>query len=238
MAGIIGRVRRPGVDFWLLLAAVLLGLCVVWQGIAWAGLDELAPDVSGGTHAGLDAERDAGDKVEQYMVIGRKGHFGQQKQRELHLFGILGQEALIGRAANDAKFHGVGAGLSDGWKLTEIGLDSVVIEKEGNKKTLTLWPKMGSGGGGRGNHGPRPGPPTARRAPTAEPAEREKPTEAPPQVEVQTQSRRNRPQRGARWEQFRQRIEDRLQNMPPEERARMRERMEEARRRWQEQRSE
>lgn len=237
MAGIIGRLRGLGADFWLLLAAVLLGICVAWQGIAWAGLDELAPDASGGTHAGLDAERDAADKVEQYMVIGQKGHFGQQKQAEPHLFGILGQEALIGMAANNAKFHGVGAGLSDGWKLTEIGLDSVVIEKEGNKKTLSLWPKMGSGGGG-GHHGPRPGPPPARKPQTTEQQPPESITEESAQVEVEVRQSRPRPQRGARWEQFRQRIEERLQDMPPEERARMRQRMEEARRRWQEQRSE
>ena len=68
------------------------------------------------------------------------------------LFGILGQFAYLGPSLDQAEPYATGAELPGGFKLVEIGAGSVVIEREGERETLNVFPALDEpvSGGGRG----------------------------------------------------------------------------------------
>lgn len=88
-------------------------------------------------------KRSAGDGAEEYAAMLEKGTFGRAPdQQPLKVFGILGNSALLGPTAESVKPYAVGAELPQGEKLVEIGPNSVVLEKEGEKRTLNVFPEF------------------------------------------------------------------------------------------------
>ena len=86
-------------------------------------------------------KRAASDGVEPYKAMLDKGTFGRVPGKQpLKVFGILGDSALIGPDSNKVKLYSIGADLPTGEKLVEIGPNSIVIEKEEKKSTLTVFP--------------------------------------------------------------------------------------------------
>lgn len=73
----------------------------------------------------------------------------------------MGNSALLGVSPKDAKRYEVGADLPQGGKLLEIGTDNVVLEVQGKKQTITVFPELkmkgpgeeGGPGGMRGRVG-------------------------------------------------------------------------------------
>ena len=87
-------------------------------------------------------------ELKEYQVILEKAHLGKKKPsggpKRPQLIGILGEQALIGNSPNDAKWYAVDAKLPGGYKLLEIHLNSVVLEKDGKKQTVAMFPELGA----------------------------------------------------------------------------------------------
>lgn len=87
--------------------------------------------------------RAAADGAEEYKAMLEKGTFGRAPgEQPLKVFGILGDSALLGATAESVKPYGIGAELPKGEKLVEIGPNSVVLEKDGERRTLTVFPEF------------------------------------------------------------------------------------------------
>jgi len=78
-------------------------------------------------------------EAKEYDVIAKKGTLGKaddKKKPPAKLWGIMGNEALLGASAKDAKAYAVGGKLPDGEKVVRIGINEVVVEKDGREQTL------------------------------------------------------------------------------------------------------
>lgn len=88
-------------------------------------------------------KRARNDGVQEYRAMLEKGTFGRAPgEQPLGVFGILGDSALLGLASDSVEPYGIGAELPGGEKLVEIGPNSVVLEKEGERRTLTVFPEL------------------------------------------------------------------------------------------------
>jgi hypothetical protein len=165
----IQRLRRLGLNFWLaaVAGAILILLIVQLVRYAWAGT--LGEDiVKASQWERASPVRSNVKGPDEYKPLLEKGHFGKRKEgppKPPALFGILGKVALLGNSPDDAKPYEVGAGLPDGSKLVEILLASVVIEKDGKKQTIVLFPELGT------KAEPPAGPPQPQPSPDQKPAE-------------------------------------------------------------------
>lgn len=88
-------------------------------------------------------KRTGKEGVQEYKAMLEKGTFGRAPGAQpLKVFGILGDSALLGPASEGVKPYAIGAELPGGEKLVEIGPNSVVLEKEGERRTLTVFPEL------------------------------------------------------------------------------------------------
>lgn len=178
MSGIWRTLRRIGPGGWLLAFGAVMAALLALQGIGYARLDDRTVALEELREPGAVGRAEA-PNVDDYIPIGHEGHFGKEPKPKPKLFGVLGDQALIGMSENDAKFQGVGAGLPGGYKLVEVQPSAVVIESEGEKETLQLWPDMGTPGRARPRRSRRPRP-TGRRP---QPPEAEEPETVQEQTE-------------------------------------------------------
>lgn len=165
MAGVLDRLRTMGMDFWLALLAGLISVLSLVQAGSCMSARRVGRKVIRASFASTPGVSRAEVKqLKEYEEISKSGHFGKQKPPpKLRLFGVLGDTALIGQSDRDAKPYSTGASLPGGKKLVEIHLDSVVVEKEGKKETLEVFPEFpppGGKGSGRPSTG---GPPRHSR---------------------------------------------------------------------------
>ena len=178
MVGIIGKLRKFNLNLWLAAVAGAILILVIVQVVRYAGAGKLGEEL---VRASLSQEDSPGrsdvKELEKYQAVVEKGLFGKKEPPPgiPKLFGILGEFALLGNSANDAKRYEVGAQLPGNAKLVEIHLNSVVLEKDGKKQTITLFPELGA------KTEPPPGPPGPGRAP--EDRRPERPPEAGAAVE-------------------------------------------------------
>ncbi len=87
--------------------------------------------------------RSADDGAETYAAMLQKGTFGKAPgEQPLKVFGILGDSALLGPTAENVKPYEIGAELPQGQKLVELGPNSVVLEKDGERRTLNVFPEF------------------------------------------------------------------------------------------------
>ncbi|MCD6287526.1 MAG: hypothetical protein J7M12_00280 [Candidatus Hydrogenedentes bacterium] len=56
-----------------------------------------------------------------------------------NLFAIMGDKALLGRSADDAKLFAVGDEVSGGEKIVDIGVSEVTLEKDGVTRTIKVF---------------------------------------------------------------------------------------------------
>lgn len=83
------------------------------------------------------------DPLEKYNAILEKGVLGvPPKEQPPQLFGILGDVALIGGAPEQVQEYKEGADLPSGEKVVRVGVDSVELEKDGEKQTLEIFPEL------------------------------------------------------------------------------------------------
>lgn len=173
------RLRQFGVDSWLAVFAGTMAVLFVMQIVSLLSADELGQRVIEASVEPKPAvSREEVADLKEYEVLTEKGHFGKkQKPPQLRLFGVLGDNALLGQSDRNAKPYSEGASLPGGGKLAAVKFDSVVIEKDGKKKTMEVFTHMPSSHGGRPSasrhHGPPPGRgPSGPKPPQNEPSHR------------------------------------------------------------------
>jgi len=221
MNRIAHRLRHVSPAGWLRgLGAVLL-LALVWEGALYARARNVAALKGLGSFtAGPAVKRDGAPELSHYAPIMDKGHFGKKKPPPLpKLFGIVGEQALLGNDAGSAKFYEVGADLPGGRKLAEIRGNVVVIETDGRKEELKLFPALYD------RVEPMPPPRPKPAAPVPEKPEPKAEQPAPAQTQPQA------PQAAGGWggaAYGRQAMWQRWQQMTPEQREQMRRRAQEA----------
>ena len=84
------------------------------------------------------------ETLEKYEAILERGVLGTSTNEEhtpssVRLFGILGQQALIGPAPDSVESYEVGAQLPSGERIIEIEIDEIILEKGGEQRTLEVF---------------------------------------------------------------------------------------------------
>jgi len=139
------RVRKVRLDYCLGAAGGILLVLLAVQLVRYGGARTLGEELIKATLAPeATPQRAEAPDLEQYKAIAEKGLFGKAKQKKgpgvPRLFGVLGEFALLGNSPGDSKPYALGAEVAGGHKLVEIHLDSVVLEKDGKKLTLKVFP--------------------------------------------------------------------------------------------------
>ena len=191
MRRLIEKLRRFSPGVWLTISAGIFLVFLAVQVVRYAMAGEMAGELSKVSLALSAApEREEAKELEAYKTIAEKGHFGKKKPPpKPQLFGILGEFAFMGNSPQDAKPYAIGAQFPSGEKLVEIHLNSVVLEKDGKRQTLKVFPDIGdkvtpSAPGPRGPGGP-PQPVTPILA--------EKPPAVKPEARVEIRTVREMP---------------------------------------------
>jgi len=111
-------------------------------------------------------KRNATKPQEDYNPIAEKGIFGPVKKPPTHsLWGILGDEALFGTSADAAKPFKVGGKLPSGEEIVRMGINDVVLAKDGKERTVYVHDALKPAGASK----PSPaGPPSPAPAKTDE----------------------------------------------------------------------
>lgn len=138
------RVRKLDPDRALrVLAALLLALLVI-QGLRYALAGYAMRSIASLAKAGAEIPARTGQKpFSEYEVILEKnliGKKGAPSAPQENVYGILGSKVLLGASPQDAKPYAVGAALPSGGVLVEITASGAVVEKDGEKRTLTTFP--------------------------------------------------------------------------------------------------
>ena len=138
----------------LAAVAIVLGVLLAAQGVRWlcVGRRERAVLKSLAFKNDKAPERVKTRPVEEFdRTIMETGMLGPVQPMQLQ--GIMGSEALFGASPEDAQPMTVGAALPDGRKIVEIRSNEVVLEKDGQRKTETVFQQL--------QQQPMPGPEAA-----------------------------------------------------------------------------
>jgi hypothetical protein len=148
---LLAKARAVGLDRALALLFVALCLLLMIQGLRFVGAALSSRGMASRVNTGAVApERTDRKPATDYDAILEKGLLGKREKGggpsgpapAVTVFGILGNKALLGASANDAKPFAIGAEVPGGEKLVEIGTAEVVLEKDGNKRTLKVFPSL------------------------------------------------------------------------------------------------
>ncbi len=171
----IEKLRKVSLDSWLMMSVGVFLMLLIVQALRYGTAGELGGNIAQAPPALAEPlTREEAKSLEEYQVIAEKGHFGKlEKKKEPpkpKLFGVLGEFAFIGNSAQDAKPYAIGAEVPGGAKLLEIHPNSVVLEKDGKRQTLAVFPEL-TGGKAEGQPGPpEPAAPDKGRKPEEKPA--------------------------------------------------------------------
>ncbi len=157
---VAARVQAWGVERCLkALLCAIVALCVLQSArIVFAGVSARGVIKSLERLSEAPPARAPGNPLEDYDEILAKGVFGKAKKKgpptQAKLFGILGDQALLGAGPAKAKFYEVGKEVPGGGKLLEIKAGAVVLEHEGKKRTLNVFPELKEATGKKKQQGP------------------------------------------------------------------------------------
>lgn len=160
---IIAKLKAWGPD--KCIAGVLAGLLllVIVQGVRYGVTIAYAKDLTDELRSSAlpPPARDGVNDFEHFKPILDKGILGAGDPPKgapppAMLYGIMGQTALIGNSPNDAKPYEAGVNIASGDKLIEVGTDFVIIEKDGEKRTVTIFDALGTVKKKEGPVPPRP----------------------------------------------------------------------------------
>jgi hypothetical protein len=155
----------------LAVVVIVLGALIAAQGARWlcVGRHERAVLKSLALKNGAAPERTKAKPLEEFdRPIMEHGMLGAGPQ-PLRLQGIMGSEALFGVSTEDAQPMTVGAALPDGRKIVEIRSNEVVLEKDGQRQTETVFqqlqqqPMSGQGAASPSNVSGGPSPRSVRK---------------------------------------------------------------------------
>jgi len=187
----IARLKEFGLPRCLAALTALFAMLLLIQGLRYGCARGLGKDVLAAMEAGknIEAKRERPKELKDYDEILKKGILGKIPGKSSpKLFGIFFDAALFGSSAKAAKPFKVGGTIPGGEKIIEIGVNKVVLEKDGKKRTLQVFGKGGAGPQGGGRPGPSPRPrgapvkggrpvpaagPSPSRGPAGEPVMRE-----------------------------------------------------------------
>ena len=136
--------RFLGSARFLAAVAVVLGALLAAQGVRrlCVGRHERAVLKSLALKNGAAPERVKTKPVEEFdRTIMEAGMFGAGPQ-PMQLQGIMGSEALFGISPDNAQPMKVGDALPDGRKIVEIRSNEVVLEKDGQRQTETVFQQL------------------------------------------------------------------------------------------------
>lgn len=110
-------------------------------------------------------QRNSEKKFEDFDGIFTNGAFGKGKSPAppTKLFGVLGNQALMGSSEGDVKAYDVGAEIPGGAKIIRIEPNQVTLEKDGEESTLSVFPDFGK-------------PPKKKNTPKTKPTKSDAPT--------------------------------------------------------------
>ena len=146
---IVAMMRVWGADRCLTTSAIALAILLLVQGarlaltgtMAW-GLAQSLED-----SAAAPPRRDVAKTLSEYDSIFESGVLGEAPSKGSgaaapQLFGILGSSALMGTDVKEAKPYDVGTEIPGGETIVEVGSDNVVLEKDGERRTLYVFPAI------------------------------------------------------------------------------------------------
>lgn len=175
--------RTLGPDRLLMALSVLLVALLLVQGVRYllTGRYERSVLKSLTEKSAGPPERDKAKTAQEYedAVMGH-GMLGSPAAKpQIKLWGVLGDSALFGASGENAQPSKVGETISSGEKVVEIRPNEVVLEKDGKRRTETLFDELKPA-----KEEPKP---PAQPAPAAPPKEEAKPAKdelkQPPQPE-------------------------------------------------------
>jgi hypothetical protein len=132
----------------LLLAPVgILVVLLVAQGVRYYALARLEKTLIGSLEQAkqeLSGSRRAdAAELKEYDPITEHGILGTvSKPPPEKLWGIMGENALFGASPDKAKLYKVGEVLSTGEKIVEIGCAEIILEKDGKRRTQSVFPEV------------------------------------------------------------------------------------------------
>ena len=145
---ILDKLRAVGPDKALRIVMAAIVALMVVQGLRYVlagplarGFNSLAIEATDRTASARDVPKTG----EEYRAVLDKGVLGaapkkkESKAAPLYLFGVMGNKALLGSAASKAKPYAVGDEVQDGEILIEIAVREVVLEKDGEKRTIDVF---------------------------------------------------------------------------------------------------
>jgi len=204
---VIRRLRALRPEAVLALCGGLLLALLAVQGLRYQGARRLAAEFDARLRMKDPAPADKkDDDKEQLRKLAEKGLFGKRPSPpEPKLFGILGDSAMMGNDANSAKLYALDARLPDGSKLVELQANAVVVENDGKRKTIRLFPELNAPSSPQPMPPPGPvaGPPSAPSPsgmpqppggpqpvmPAAAPSMPQLPPDMPPEIRAQIEAR-------------------------------------------------
>lgn len=145
---LIDGVRGMGLDRTLRVVMAVLVAITVMQGLRYIFAGPLA---SGFNTSDVEvADRTASSRAvpktrDEYRAVLEKGVLGRMPTKKdtgappVYLFGVMGDKALLGPASSKSKPYIVGDDVRDGEKLVEIRVREVVLEKDGEKRTIDVF---------------------------------------------------------------------------------------------------
>jgi len=144
MNDFIQKLRKVKVDSWLGACAGVLVVLLAVQGVAYVRVRAMGSEFADALLAQSAAPtRGESSKLEDYQSIMGKGVFGKKQPPPApKLFGLLDGSALMGEEPNKVRTYELNADLPGGFKLVEIGFNSVVVEREDKRETIRLFPGL------------------------------------------------------------------------------------------------
>ena len=135
------KALRP--EHWLLLLAGVLAVLLLVQGVRYACVGRLARGMGEALEA-RDAsalKRTDVPDLKAYEGIAKLGSLGSVSGTA-RLVGILGDSALFGTSPSSARPYAAGATVPGVGKIVDIGINTVVVEKDGKERTLKVFPEL------------------------------------------------------------------------------------------------
>jgi len=139
------KLRAFGLGRLLIAPAGILVVLVLVQGLQYYSLARLEKTLIGSLEQAkeeLPKRADAGE-LKEYDPITEHGILGTvSKPPPEKLWGIMGESVLFGASPDKAKFYKVGDKLPTGEKIVEIGCGEIVLEKDGKRRTESVFPEL------------------------------------------------------------------------------------------------
>ena len=153
---LLARLTALRLETMLVLSACVLVVLLAVEGVQWRSVGRIERTVAESLEQGarVPQERAAVADLKAYDAVVARGMLGKAPGRPAQkLWGIIGEMALVGASSAGARPYKVGAKIPSGEKVVSIGINDVVLEKDGKRRTEQVFREMKR----PARPGPRPG---------------------------------------------------------------------------------